>query len=244
MHKSTTGFTIVELLIVIIVIGILASITIVAYNGIVDKAHLAAGLSFERQIKNKYLLDATGEWSLDTCTGSTIQNTGATPSTDVILGTANWITDTPSQTGCALRLDGATRIETQQAPLGSTYYVKAAWVRIPKGPCSSSSNNIISQATNSGSEAALYAPSCKPAAGHNGTWSMVTSPAAINDGKWHYIAVIWEQNIPTLYVDGKNVASASGIGVPTRSTGGVSIGAYLNSYHLIGDIDNIFVAAQ
>ena len=34
MSKSKSGFTIVELLIVIVVIGILAAITIVAYNGI------------------------------------------------------------------------------------------------------------------------------------------------------------------------------------------------------------------
>ena len=33
MRKSTTGFTIVELLVVIVVIAILAAITIVAYNG-------------------------------------------------------------------------------------------------------------------------------------------------------------------------------------------------------------------
>lgn len=38
MRKSTTGFTIVELLIVIVVIGILATITIVAYNGIKQRA--------------------------------------------------------------------------------------------------------------------------------------------------------------------------------------------------------------
>lgn len=36
-HKKQTGFTIVELLIVIVVIGILAAITIVAYNGIQQK---------------------------------------------------------------------------------------------------------------------------------------------------------------------------------------------------------------
>lgn len=36
------GFTIVELLIVIVVIGILAAITIVAYNGIQDRAHASS----------------------------------------------------------------------------------------------------------------------------------------------------------------------------------------------------------
>ena len=39
MRKSTSGFTIVELLIVIVVIGILAAITIVSYNGIQNRAY-------------------------------------------------------------------------------------------------------------------------------------------------------------------------------------------------------------
>ncbi len=38
MKKNASGFTIVELLIVIVVIGILAAITIVAYNGIQTRA--------------------------------------------------------------------------------------------------------------------------------------------------------------------------------------------------------------
>jgi general secretion pathway protein G len=38
MKKTVSGFTIVELLIVIVVIGILAAITIVAYNGIQGRA--------------------------------------------------------------------------------------------------------------------------------------------------------------------------------------------------------------
>lgn len=41
MRKTTSGFTIVELLIVIVVIGILAAITIVAYNGIQTRARNA-----------------------------------------------------------------------------------------------------------------------------------------------------------------------------------------------------------
>jgi prepilin-type N-terminal cleavage/methylation domain-containing protein len=41
-NKQQSGFTIVELLIVIVVIGILAAITIVAYNGVQDRARVAA----------------------------------------------------------------------------------------------------------------------------------------------------------------------------------------------------------
>ncbi|OYX40575.1 hypothetical protein B7Y94_06170, partial [Candidatus Saccharibacteria bacterium 32-49-12] len=40
--KRAHGFTIVELLIVIVVIGILAAISIVAYNGVSNSAHDAA----------------------------------------------------------------------------------------------------------------------------------------------------------------------------------------------------------
>ena len=45
MKKLQQGFTLVELLIVIVIIAILASITVVAYNGIQDKAKNAALLS-------------------------------------------------------------------------------------------------------------------------------------------------------------------------------------------------------
>lgn len=56
MKKTTSGFTIVELLIAIVVIGILAVITAVAYNGIADGARSAALRSDLVQAKKKLLL--------------------------------------------------------------------------------------------------------------------------------------------------------------------------------------------
>ncbi len=51
MKKTTSGFTIVELLIVIVVIAILAAISVVAYNGISQRARDSARTSDMKSIK-------------------------------------------------------------------------------------------------------------------------------------------------------------------------------------------------
>jgi len=52
-HKKTSGFTIVELLIVVVVIAILAAITIVSYNGIQNRSNAAASLSTASSVAKK-----------------------------------------------------------------------------------------------------------------------------------------------------------------------------------------------
>lgn len=53
--KRQTGFTIVELLIVIVVIAILAAITIVAYNGIQNRANNSAVITDIRNMNTKVM---------------------------------------------------------------------------------------------------------------------------------------------------------------------------------------------
>lgn len=50
MRKATSGFTIVELLIVIVVIAILASISVVAYNGIQQRANNTRSTAAAKQL--------------------------------------------------------------------------------------------------------------------------------------------------------------------------------------------------
>lgn len=55
MNKQikSQGFTIVELLIVIVIIAILAAITMVAYNGITNRAHGSAAKQAAQNVANK-----------------------------------------------------------------------------------------------------------------------------------------------------------------------------------------------
>ena len=71
MKKSSSGFTIVELLIVIVVIGILAAITIVAYNGVTARADYAKAQSDLKTLNHAVLQyyainnsypDTSGSW--------------------------------------------------------------------------------------------------------------------------------------------------------------------------------------
>lgn len=54
MQKRATGFTIVELLIVIVVIGILAAIVIIAFNGVQQRARNSQTISAVREYAKIY----------------------------------------------------------------------------------------------------------------------------------------------------------------------------------------------
>lgn len=74
MHSASAGFTIVELLIVIVVIAILAAMTIVAYNGIQARAYDSSVRSDLSQIGRKvelYKID-NGSYPMGTTQLSTI----------------------------------------------------------------------------------------------------------------------------------------------------------------------------
>ncbi len=86
------GFTIVELLIVVVVIAILAAITIVSYNGITNRANASAAASAAAGIQKKVELYAadgpTGKYPLTSAllTGAAASTTYAVSGIDFTTG--------------------------------------------------------------------------------------------------------------------------------------------------------------
>ncbi|HEV7952209.1 MAG TPA: LamG-like jellyroll fold domain-containing protein [Candidatus Saccharimonadales bacterium] len=244
MNRKQPGFTIVELLIVIVVIGILAAITIVAYNGIQERARISRGLAFANQIKKKHHLELTGNWQMDECNGVSVGSTDESSASGTINGTATWSTDTPSGSGCSLLLNGTTRVTTL-ATLAANYYFKAAWVKF--NSCGGN-NNIISSPDSGGTDAPLYAPTCRVRAGHhdgtNQDYGRVQSPNTLTTGKWYHIAVEFNNGTYRLYEDGKEVATTSGHLPVSPIAPGLNIGAHRMGSNLNGLIDDVIVVAK
>ena len=104
MHDTPKGFTIVELLIVIVVIAILATITVVAYNGINDRAYTAKMVSVAKAYS-----DALRMYQVDHGTFPAV---------------ADFLADTPAATGAPACLG-----KPEQYPATSIFPAGTCYVR-------------------------------------------------------------------------------------------------------------------
>lgn len=99
MQTAQKGFTIVELLIVIVIIGILAAITIVAYNGIQGRTYDTAVQSDIRNLYNKSLAFYAAEGYYPAATDPELARLEYTASKDVYtLATPNLLFCTHDRT--------------------------------------------------------------------------------------------------------------------------------------------------
>jgi len=116
--QNSHAFTIVELLIVIVVIGILAAITIVAYNGIQNRARDASMVSdLTNTAKQLELVRAdTGAYPLSTATLNDGQGIKASQSTTVFQYLPDNSTNPPSYCLVAINGNSTYSVSPTQAP--------------------------------------------------------------------------------------------------------------------------------
>lgn len=161
-NKYSSGFTIVELLIVIVVIGILAAITIVAYNGVQNRARTSAVTSQLTQAAKKVAI-----WQVD--------NPGVAPTslTDIgVADTSNVAFQYTSNNG----VSPSTYCIT--ATYGTlTYYIDQSTSSPVVGTCSGY-NLLVWNKTQAGSTAPVPSAIVDTAVFRTSTASMRLGPAS------------------------------------------------------------------
>jgi len=130
--RQERGFTIVELLIVIVVIAILAAITIVAYNGIQNRAKTSSGQETANSIVKKFeaynavngsypttktQIQGTAESKIDGLPAATTAGTTplVVPNTDTLFNGTTPLTSGTANNGLSVRAAGS-------ATGGKVYY--------------------------------------------------------------------------------------------------------------------------
>ncbi len=247
--QLSRGFTIVELLIVVVVIAILATITIISYNGITENARASSAKAFASQVYKRDINDAQGYWGFDECSGSTAANGGGQAPTlqSAISGTVAWSTDTPFGRGCSLVFNGTSTYIATGLALSNTYYLKSAWI---KSISNAGAQNVVSSVSGASTGSAFYLASGNISGGHNGNWNAVRASTVQNDGKWHHVAIEFTRNGTAsngtlkLYVDGVQVAINQTAALMTDDTELQSIGRFGTGAYFNGLMDDVMVVVK
>ncbi|MFA5232429.1 MAG: LamG domain-containing protein [Candidatus Paceibacterota bacterium] len=221
MNKS---FTLIEILVVIVIIGIISAFIIVSMAGVSDKARIAKGQAFSNSLKNSLMLNLVSEWRLDDASGTTAQDHwGANPGTWFGAGggsytSPSWRTASECVSGGCLAFDGTddyvqvpgSNVSTSNLAITGAITL-SVWVKfndagtyqsiVGRGrPFSGNGNYGYSLARSSNNRA--YFITCDTTTVESGTYSL-----AITNTNWHFVAGTWDGTTNTngkkIYIDGK-----------------------------------------
>lgn len=107
LEKRQKGFTLVEILVVIAIVGLLGSIIFAVTRGADEQGRIAKGLYFSQHLQNSLGSYAVGIWRFDEGSGTTANDTSGWNNYGMIYD-ATYTTDTPSGKGYALSFNGSS----------------------------------------------------------------------------------------------------------------------------------------
>jgi len=124
---SLRGFTLLELMIVIGIIGILSSVTIVSYKDYSKKARLSNAMQWAKSVHSDLGAYAVGGWSFDNISGNTVYDDSGNGNNGTIYGA----TQVDGVIGKALEFNSSDVVTVNNGPSLNDYQglTLSAWIK-------------------------------------------------------------------------------------------------------------------
>jgi prepilin-type N-terminal cleavage/methylation domain-containing protein len=255
------AFTLLELLVVITIIGVLASTVVVSMSGSTDSAAIAKGKAYAQQVHALLGSNAVGVWNFDEGTGATAYDISGYGNDGTLNKGANgtgidWISSDIE--GAALQFDGADDYidcgndDSLKLNNGGTL---AAWIKIyslsavwdnavvHKGDGASWANCHYGITEYSGTDKIILTLSN----GTNYLGGSAPKTEILKENIWYYIVATWDSSYKKMYTNGVQTESYQSSIMPKDTMAGcrVSIGKYYSSaYYFNGLIDEVHIYTE
>jgi len=215
------SFTLIEILVVIVVIGVLSAFILVGMSSITSSANIAKGKAFVNSMDNSLLLARASLWKLDESSGTAANDSWG--SNNAIFGdgtcssgtgTCPTITTSQCVSNNCLSFDGSddyinvphnlTIKPTTAISFGGWGY-SATWTGLPNSRLLSCTEGGGYNITFSGSTVYIYLY-------RNAAYATPTGSLSSLSGGWHYFLGTYDGRYTKVYIDGIQVGTADDAG--------------------------------
>lgn len=246
MQKFQRGFTLIELLVVVAIIGTLSSIVLASVSSARENARLAAGKQFEANIYHSAGDMLVGDWEFNECSGTTTVDLAGYNNTGSLLNSTNWSTNTPTNKGCSISLNGNNNSISIGSPSIMDFsgdITISAWIN-PDNIAGGTYRSIVGKRGSGTNFEMTLGNTTGALLWYNGTVYQSTFIPPLN--KWTHIAGVISGTTLTLYADGKSIYTTTISGGVNNTTNPLSIGATgnLSGQNFSGLIDGVRIYAK
>jgi len=239
--KKQKAFTLIELMVVIAIIGVIASIILVVTKSARDRARIARGLQFSSSIYHALGAYAVGIWDFNEGSGTTATDTSGNGNDGDITGaTYKCATDdTPSGKGCSLEFDGADRVtvpDDSSLDIPDTLSI-SFWFK-PSSYVTGYAQHIIEKWSGTadanyvlyffGTTAGGDYKKLRFYANRGGTWNPISGSYEVTLNKWYHIALSYSSSSGgQMYINGDAIGSKVASGSLATNNSNLLIGENL-----------------